>query len=166
VTADHVTRTVVIGLGNPLLSDDAVGVVVARQLRLALGARRDVDVRELHVGGMALMEACVGYDRAVVIDAMVVAGHRPGTIHRCMDAGLRQGRNCACAHDTGLATALDLGRFLHIRLPGVIRVLGVEPADLSTFGEALTEEVARAVPIVVAEIIAWLDAADAQGDRP
>ncbi len=156
------TRTVVIGLGNPVLSDDAVGVAVARELRRALGSRSDVDVCELHVGGMALMEACVGYERALVVDAMV-AGRHPGTIYRATVAELAPAHNCACAHDTSLATALDLGRFLEIGLPEVIQVWGVEPADVSTFGEALTEEVSRAVPIVVAEIIASLDAADAHG---
>ena len=39
-------RTLVLGLGNPLLTDDAVGLLVARALRSRLGNRSDVEVDE------------------------------------------------------------------------------------------------------------------------
>ncbi len=149
------TRAIVIGLGNPVLSDDAVGMAVAREVRQALGARGDVHVRELHVGGMTLMEACVGYERAFIVDAMT-GGQRPGTVYRKDLRDLGEARACACAHDTSLATAFAIGRWLDLRLPDVVQVWGVEPANVNTFGETLTTEVGVAVPIVAGEIMAAL----------
>jgi F420-non-reducing hydrogenase small subunit len=87
----------------------------------------------------------------------------PEGVHDQTVGDLAQARTCACAHDTSLATALDIGRFLDIPLPPVIRVWGVEPADTGTFGEALTCEVSRAVPRVAAEIIASLESDGGDG---
>ena len=112
-------KTIVVGVGNPVLTDDAVGVCVARALQAALHGRDGVTVAELHVGGMALMEALIGFDRAIVVDCMT-AGEKPGTIYR-MDPREASGtRNSSCAHNTSLSVALDIGRHVdHIARPEV-----------------------------------------------
>jgi len=63
--ASDENRTVVIGLGNPYLGDDGVGVLVIRQLAGSLAGRQEVTVIELPVGGLRLMEAMVGCRRAL-----------------------------------------------------------------------------------------------------
>ena len=73
-------RTLVIGLGNPLVSDDSVGLRVVERLRPLLADREGVDVVEDYWGGLRLMEQMIGYSRAVVIDA-TYTGAAPGTIH-------------------------------------------------------------------------------------
>lgn len=155
--------TVVVGVGNPIVSDDGVGPRVARDLRAALGTRWDtVDVVEVHLGGMALMEALVGYRRAVVVDAMVT-GQPAGTVRRLSLRELSESWNTTCAHDTTLSTALAIGRELHLPLPDEVEIWGIEAADLTTFSEHLTDAVERAVPAAVAGIVATLSDADARG---
>ncbi len=56
-------KTLVLGLGNPLLGDDAVGLRVAASLRGRLPP--DVELDEDYCGGLRLMERLAGYDRAV-----------------------------------------------------------------------------------------------------
>ena len=72
--------TLIIGLGNPLVTDDSVGLRVAAELRSRLAGQADVEVAEDYWGGLRLMEQMVGYDRAIVIDA-IQSGAAPGTIH-------------------------------------------------------------------------------------
>jgi hydrogenase maturation protease len=144
--------TVIVGIGNPLLTDDAVGVQISRRLAAATVDRRDIDVTELYAGGMSLMEALVGYDRAVLIDAME-GGQNPGTVYHLNDRDLPETKNSFCAHDTSLNAALSVGRLLGLALPGSIEIWGIEPRDLTTFGEELTEAVAQAVPRVVERIM-------------
>ena len=72
-------RTLVLGLGNPLLGDDAVGLKVAALVRERLDGAPGVDVLEEEAGGLRLMERMTGYDRAVLVDAAVTGG-TPGTI--------------------------------------------------------------------------------------
>ena len=73
-------KTLVIGLGNPLVTDDSVGLRVVERLKPLLADRSDVEVSEDYWGGLRLMERMIGFDRAIVIDAIqtgALAGHDP-----------------------------------------------------------------------------------------
>jgi hydrogenase maturation protease len=152
--------TVVVGVGNPVLTDDSVGIRVACLVGKSLAGRSDVTVRELCVGGMELMEALVGYDRAIIVDAMV-GGGAPGTIYRSKPEAFFESRNSSCAHNATLGEALEVGRAVGLPLPGTIEIVGIEPEDVSTFGETLTVRVADAVPRVVCELLERLAPAGA-----
>ena len=150
-------RTLIIGLGNPLVTDDSVGLRVAAELRDCLAGREDVAVVEDYCGGLRLMERMVGCDRAVVIDA-ICSGALPGTIHR-LAAGDMPTQRSASSHDMTLPTALKLGRQAGLRLPpdeGIL-IFGIEAADVVHFGETCTPAVAAAVPRAAAEVMAALD---------
>jgi hydrogenase maturation protease len=136
-------------MGNPILSDDAIGVRLARDVRRALRDRRDVDVtEECSVGGLNLLDYLVGFTRAVVIDAVRSGGKEPGQCYHFTADSLRQTVNLCNVHDTNFATALLLGRHLGCRLPDDqdIHIFGVEIVDDRTFGIGLTPAVARCYP--------------------
>ena len=155
-------RTIVIGLGNPILSDDSVGVKVARALKERLidpdglnGTIETVDVTEIYAGGMRLMDAMVGYERAIIVDAIITGGI-PGAVRSMSVQDVCTTRNLICTHDTGLATALEMGRMLGLQLPSDIRIWGIEGKDVGTFSEELTDEVRHAVPCAVEQICTYL----------
>ncbi len=138
--------TTVIGMGNPILSDDAVGVLLARDVGKALCGRSDVDVvEECSVGGLNLLDYLAGYEQAVVLDAIRTRGGTPGKCYRFTAEDLRPTAHLCNVHDANFATALDLGRRLGQRLPSDrdIHVFAVEIVDDTTFGMELTPEVAR-----------------------
>lgn len=141
-------KTLVVGLGNPILGDDAVGWLVAEQImRLAPDRSSSFDVECLAVGGLRLMEEMVGYDHAIVIDALTTFRDPVGKVS-CfplealpdMTAG-----HIASAHDTTLQTALDMGRKLGYALPRRVTVVGIEAQDVLDFSEELSPPVAAAV---------------------
>lgn len=149
-------RTVVIGVGNPLRADDAVGLHVARAVRARLGGRA-CDVDELWAGGLRLVEAMSGYDRAIVVDALAAGGVAPGALVRVPLTDLGPCRTVACAHDTSLPTALQLWREAGAPVPTQITVLGIGAEDLASLAEALTPAVAAAVPRAVEAVLRELD---------
>ena len=69
-------KTLIIGLGNPLVTDDSVGLRVVEELRPLLADRPDVEVSEDYWGGLRLMERMIGFDRAIVIDAIQTGARR------------------------------------------------------------------------------------------
>ena len=140
------TGTVVIGLGNPILGDDAVGLRVAQALREELAGIAGVVIKELHAGGMRVMDAIAGYERAVIVDAMCTGARRPGSIRRLEVEQLGAARNLASTHDTNLPTALALGTLLGLQMPREVAIFGIEALEVETFGEALSADVRRAVP--------------------
>lgn len=151
--------TIVIGLGNPILGDDAVGWRVAeavqRQLAAeAAGLALAVEFDCVALGGLSLMERLVGYDRAVVVDALV-AGGPPGAVSACELEALPDysSFNSTAPHDASLQTALRLGRMMGARLPQTVWVVGVEAERLYEFSEELTPAVAAAVPVAARRVI-------------
>jgi hydrogenase maturation protease len=151
-------RTIVIGLGNPLRSDDAAGLVAARLLRERLSGEADIEVAELWAGGLRLVEAMAGYQRAVVVDAMATGG-LPGTVRKLGLAELGSARNVTCAHDTSLPAALAIWRKSEIPVPDEIAIFGIEALDMETLGEELTPPVRRGVELAVGAIVQELELA-------
>jgi hydrogenase maturation protease len=158
-TAERAATTIVVGIGNPLLGDDGVGWRVADAVQGALAGREGVTVDSLAVGGLTLMERLVGWDRAILVDA-VVTGHDPvGTVRRHDLATLpaRAGGHLDSAHDVTLQGALDVGRALGAALPRDITVVTIEAASVGVFSEALTPSVSAAVPAAVERVLAAVD---------
>ena len=145
--------TIVIGIGNPLLSDDSVGIKVVQRLARAVQARPDIETRELWAGGIGLVEALKGHERAIIIDAIVTGDGKPGSIYTLKPSDLRQTRNTCSAHDAGFQEALEWGAMLGLKLPPEITLWAVEAKDVETFSENLTRDVERAVPKVVAGVM-------------
>ncbi len=147
-------KTLVIGLGNPLLTDDGVGVKVAYEIEKELvnEMREYVDVTEVSAGGLRLMEAMVGYDRVILIDAILQKNdNQPGKITRMTLDDLREispTQHSASAHDTTLVTALDAGRELGLSLPDEIIIFAIEVENVMDFSEEPTPNVASAIPVV------------------
>jgi hydrogenase maturation protease len=144
--------TAVIGLGNPILADDGVGIRALRILREMIPPSCDVVLKEACLGGLSLMEEMVGFDRAVVIDAMVTGRYAPGTVREIGRSDPDATRNIVSSHDTNLWAALGIGRAVGLRLPDEVRVIGIEAEDVETFGERLSEA-AEAAARTVAETL-------------
>jgi hydrogenase maturation protease len=149
-------KTIVIGLGSPLLSDDSVGLKVVQELRGQLPPSSGVAIEEDVRGGLNLMDLLAGYDRAIIVDA-IVTGAAPGTIHRLTPTDIPTQKS-ASAHDVNLPTALELGRQLGMHLPPAENILlvGIEAGDILTFSEECTPAVAAAIPRAVDVVLTTL----------
>jgi hydrogenase maturation protease len=143
-------KTIVIGLGNTILSDDGIGIYVAR----ALGERLHgaADVREAELAGLDLLEMLKGYDRAFIVDAIQLDGERPGDVFRMRPDDIRITPRLASFHDIDIVTALALGRRLEFHMPSKVVIFGVQAEDTRTLREGCTEAVSRVIPVLVDEI--------------
>jgi hydrogenase maturation protease len=141
-------KTLVVGLGNPLLGDDGVGWHVAERLQQQL-LSPGVEIDTLALGGIGLMERLIGYQRAIIIDALKT-GHFPnGTVHSFHLDELENpfAGHLGSAHETNLQTALELGRDLGTDLPVEVTVIAIESPYIYDFSDQLSPEVAAAVEI-------------------
>jgi hydrogenase maturation protease len=144
-------KTLVLGLGNPILSDDGVGPRVAGELEARVDG--DVTVMEASLAGLNLLDLLVGYDRVIIVDAIQTEGGKIGTIYRLDLDSFKATRHAASTHDVNLATALELGKRLGLALPRKIDILAIEVADTGRFSEECTPEVVEAIPACVEMII-------------
>ena len=158
-------RTVIVGLGNPILSDDGVGVYAARLLAGRL-AGAPVVVAESSLGGMRFLDLLAGFERAIIIDAIEWRHGPIGTVYRLsVDEAVPTVR-AVSFHDISLGTALALGHKVGIPLPTEIVFLAVEAGDTLTVSERCSPEVRAALPevvrLVMDQLTSWGDVPEAR----
>jgi hydrogenase maturation protease len=140
-------KTIVIGLGNPILGDDGVGWVITEEVRRQLTPGSGVDVNCLSLGGLSLMEHLIGYERAILVDAFV-SNEQAGSIivSKLDELPNYSAFHLTSAHDMSLQNALELGRQMGAILPQDVVVVGISAKHIYDFGEELSPPGADAVP--------------------
>lgn len=73
--------TVVLGLGNPLMADEGIGIAIIEKLNESEGDFPGVDFIDAGCGGMTLLSYLENRKKAVIIDCAFM-GTEPGTIKR------------------------------------------------------------------------------------
>ena len=144
-------RILLLGLGNDILTDDAVGLHVVHELQRELGDRPSIDIRETTEMGLALLDYIVGYRAVVIVDSIQTGKAAPGVLYELDAAALTQltGRT---PHFLGVSETLALGRQLGLAMPEQVSILAIEVADPFTLGTTLTPALQTALPGVVARI--------------
>jgi hydrogenase maturation protease len=142
-------KTLVLGLGNELLSDDGLGLLAVRKLREE--SRNNADFVECSLSGMALLDAFIGYDRAIIIDAVKSGRNAPGTIYELNPEDLGP-VFAPSPHYSGLPELLTTAAKLGLDFPGQIKIFAMEVADPYTIGGGLSEPVRTALGEIVDKI--------------
>jgi hydrogenase maturation protease len=151
-----------LALGNDIISDDAAGLMAARQLEPELGSR--LDVVESGEAGLALMEMMTGYQRAIIIDAVVTGKHPPGTVIVFHPEDF-QAIVAPSAHYAGVPECFELAGRLGFPMPEQVLILAIEAENASEIHEGLTPAVEAAMPAYVEIIrkaaLEWLEEMEA-----
>ncbi|MDH4067996.1 MAG: hydrogenase maturation protease [Dehalococcoidia bacterium] len=145
-------KTLVLGLGNPILSDDGVGIRVAHDVASQVKSPQ-VTVSETSAAGLSLLDSIVGYDKAIIIDAIQTEKGRPGQIYRMGAEDFSCTKRFSSPHQVNLVTALELGKMLNLAMPQKVVVFAVEAKDITSFSEKCTPKVEKAIPEVVSMVL-------------
>jgi hydrogenase maturation protease len=145
-------KTLVLGLGNPILSDDGVGIKVAHEVANQLNSPH-VTVAETSGAGLSLLDSIAGYDKVIIIDAIQTKEGNTGQIYRMGTEDFSLTKHLSSPHQINLVTALELGKMLNLAMPQKITIFAVEAKDVTSFSEKCTPEVEQAIPEVVKMVL-------------
>ena len=143
-------RTLVLGIGNPFLGDDGIGFDIAQELAGVI-EDENIDVKDSSLPGLNLLELIVGYDKVIIIDAIMTDNGEVGEIYRLEPENfVKTVHPASSAHDVNLATAIEIGRkSLAEQMPSEIVVFAVEIKEVTEFTEEMTTKVKEAIPKAV-----------------
>ncbi len=144
-------RLLLLGLGNDILSDDAIGLRVTSELCQRLGHRADVSVCTTTEMGLSLLDHVAGFQELVIVDAVQTSRAPIGSVHE-IDANDLSVLPTVSPHFLGLAETLALGRQLGLPMPRHTRILAIEVQDPFTVGERLTPELERSLPSLLNKV--------------
>ncbi len=157
---ERVLRTVVLGIGNTILSDEGVGVRAAEALQAAFELPEDVEVIDGGTAGMELLGPLSDVDLLVVLDA-VKKGQPPGTLVKLAgDEVPVFFRAKLSPHQISICDVLASLEFIGDR-PKDMVLIGVEPDSLE-LGLEMTPAIAARIPQMVDMAVAELAARGVQ----
>ncbi len=147
-------HTVVLGLGNPVLSDDAVGLQVVKRLKQLLEDEpvEGVEVLESTRAGFELLDLLQGSEHAIIVDCLESDAPDPGRVRKLDLSHFAGSARLNAAHDLNIATAFELARRMEIPMPGTVEIFSVEGGDTRTLSERLTAPVSQAVEPLAKDI--------------
>jgi hydrogenase maturation protease len=143
--------TVVLGLGNPLMSDEGIGVYLIRQLSEHQDEFPSVEFIDAGTGGMNILHLIANRKRAVIIDC-VKMGKKPGTIKRFEPADVKTVKKMThfSLHEADILRIIDLSKQLG-EYPNHIVIFGIEPESLE-LGQKLSKTLAGRIDAYLADI--------------
>lgn len=158
---DEVKRVLILGLGNPLLGDEGIGVRVVEELK-GLELPDGVAVIEGGTAGLGLIALMEGYQRVIIVDAADM-GYPPGSVRRFTPAEVEFEKVEAplSLHQVGLAEVLALAEALQVAPAGLV-IVGIQPGRLE-IADRLSAEVEGAIPRAVELILSELGLTAAVG---
>ena len=144
--------TLVLGLGNTIMSDDGIGPKVIEQLQQVGGLPEGVALLDGGTLGLDLLPHLEGIQRLIIVDA-VELGQSAGTCVRLAGDDVPMALETKLSpHQMGMKDLLAVARLMG-QLPEEIVLIGVQPACLEMDTE-LTPAVAAALPTLLAMVLA------------
>jgi hydrogenase maturation protease len=155
-------RFLVLGMGNPLLCDDCIGLhVVESARRTTCASLENVVFKENFSGGFDLLYDLVGFHRAIIVDAVSTGLSAPGTIHEfpLSDLAFLEQDRLVFAHGISVPAIIALGMKCGYAMPEEVAIFGIETEDVSSFSMEPTacvkDCIAGAVGRIEERLLAW-----------
>lgn len=148
-------KTLVLGIGNTLLTDEGAGIHVLQALQESYPETTGVTYLDGGTLSFTLAGAVEESDNLIVLDAAQLKS-KPGTVDCLVNEQMDDflGTTKRSVHEVGLLDLLDIAR-LTGNLPARRALVAIQP-DVIDWGETPTENVAAAIPVAVDKVIGLL----------
>jgi hydrogenase maturation protease len=144
-------RTLVLGMGNPILSDDGVGLALAEMLRNRVPG---VDVAASAMIGLSLFDLIIGYDSIFIIDAMTMKDGKKGDWKKIREDDRCGTLHLFSSHGLNIFELMELGAQCGLPMPRLAAVYGIEIGNEVAFDASLSHELNERLPVIAEEIVA------------
>jgi hydrogenase maturation protease len=132
---------IIIGVGNPLMGDDTIGIVILEELR-KLSNRADVTFATAQFSGIPLAEMLIGHERAIIIDSIIRADASYGELYRIK---YTKGSNHhpESMHTIGIIDAMGVLERHGAKMPDVISIYAINIRHEQVVSDKISDEIAR-----------------------
>ncbi|RPI19122.1 MAG: hydrogenase maturation protease [Ignavibacteriae bacterium] len=130
-------KTIILGMGNTLISDDGIGIVTLRYLEKVLSHCKEITFCETSWGGFRIIDLLEGFDYAVVIDSIKTGNKPTGSIYHYKPTDLLPTLRLTSYHDINFITALRLAESINAKVPSDIDIFAIEVEDNRSINETI-----------------------------
>jgi hydrogenase maturation protease len=147
-------KVLILGFGNPIMSDDNTGLIVAKAVfdNLIKDCMQDYfEIAESSLSGWRILDVISGYDSVIMIDSLYSETEVPGTLYEVKGQN-DIGKTSFSSHGAGIFKMLSAARESDPDLPKEIKVYAVTVNNSYEFGEKPGEEIRKKIPDIARQI--------------
>jgi hydrogenase maturation protease len=134
--------SLILGIGNDILTDDGIGPKIVQKLHNEFKGR-NITLLTTATGGLELLELIKDYKKVIIIDAIRTEGGTPGTIYYLTPSNFKETLHISSFHDVSFHTALKLADKLDIPVPEKIDIIAIEILEDLTFSSEFSKPIAH-----------------------
>ena len=149
-------KTLILGLGNDILSDDRIGPQLVRDLA-PLVQDKNIHFEIAASGGFEIVEYIRQFERVIIIDSIKTKTGKPGDVSHYESSQLTARSALPHFHDIDIITALELGKNLFPDLTGDLHVVAVEIVEDTEFSEELTPPLKKTYAAILKKVTALIN---------
>lgn len=150
---DKKHSTLILGLGNDILTDDGIGIKVVQKIQKDL-AKPNVAFHTAAVGGLEIPEMIKDYGGVIIIDAIKTANAIPGTVYHLTPFHFKGTLHLSNFHDVSFLAALDFAEHMEISIPDQIDILAIEIIEDLIFSDEFSPPIAKKYEQIYREVLA------------
>ena len=147
-------KILILGIGNPIRGDDAIGFHVIKRLQQEIHSEF-ITITETSESSLCMLDLFIGYKKIILIDAIYSAECNVGSVVK-INFNLKNNDkiklNENILHNNNLYHILHLGNKIGLNLPNYITIFGVKVCNVDNFTEHCTADVLRSIPKVIKKI--------------
>ena len=142
---------IVLGLGNPLMSDEGIGCLLVEYFLRQSDKFPNVEFLDAGTGGMSLLHLIAERKKVILIDCAYM-GTPPGSIKRFTPDEVKSVKALAhqSLHETDILKILGLAKQLK-QHPQKVIIFGIEPENIKP-GQVLSETLAARIDDYIAVV--------------
>jgi len=149
---------IILGLGNEILCDDAIGIRLARRLADDCASPGGPNLPGWEVtwgelGPLETAERLTGHDAAIILDAMKSPDRAPGEIEVFSIDDLEGVVHLGWYHGMNLQTAMQFLEDQGARLPTRLAIIGITIVDNMLLSERMTPELEEGFEEVYTKVV-------------
>ena len=151
-------KVLILGMGNSILSDDAIGLIIAEKIYKffeyeSRNKNHEYFLELAETGGMNLLDIIKGYDELIVIDSVKTGKFEPGEVVEITPERGIGSHRLLSSHDVSLFECLKMGRELEHKMPDTVRIFGIEILNNEEFSEKLSPQIREKPEEITSEIL-------------
>ena len=127
-------NALVLGLGNDILSDDAIGPKLVSRLERN-ESLPGIDFKTVAVGGIEVIDLIKDYDKVVIIDAIKSKKGIPGTVYQFTPTDFKETLHISSYHDMSFLAALEFAKEMDLNSPEKIDIIAIEIVEDLVFSD-------------------------------
>jgi hydrogenase maturation protease len=133
-------KTLILGIGNDILTDDGIGPKLVLDLQKQEYAD-NIHFKNAFLGGLEILELIHGFNQVIFIDAMITGKGIPGTVYQFSPDDFKETLHLSNLHDANFLTTLELGKKMNMSLPSDIHIIAIEIIEDRVFSDHFSPEI-------------------------